>query len=144
MSEIPNDVLIELSQITDMGKNVASSVSDESDLSEIGSDELNVTTPPQRGALKKQSKKLRAKYRIMRHALIDEQIANIDKHIEQVRAGTHPRIRDAIFKVESKHKRRLEMLEERKKLYFGRINAIYNASCQAAVQDYRVRYLYHS
>jgi hypothetical protein len=127
-----------MTKVNEIGAGVAPTISEDSDLSEMDESELNITSPPLKSALQKQSAKLKIKYQTMRHALIDEQIETLEKHIEQVRSGDHPRIKEALSSVEARKREQLKMLEERKKFYYSRISNVYRAACQAAIQDYQV------
>jgi len=127
--------------IDEIATGVASTISQDSDLSEIGEAELDLAAPPQKNALQKQAAKLRSRYEDVRTALLDEQIRALDSHIEQVLSGDHPRMRDALAAVEAKKNERLLKFEERRKIYFSQVENVYRVACQAAIQDYQVGFI---
>lgn len=119
----------------------ALSIGELSDLSGVSDGETEIVmgrNPPSRGHLEKESSKLRSKFKILREALIDEKLADLDQKIEEIERDADPAVAHELRRLENQRKERLRTSHERKRAKVETILNEYKSRVQEVEDTQRV------
>lgn len=95
-------------------------------------------SPPIRGNLEKDSDKLRSKYKIVKEALMEERLAEVDRDIEEVEDGRHGGLAEALANADRMREERVAVAQERKKVKVETILNEYKAIAQGIKDEHIV------
>lgn len=96
-------------------------------------------SPPSRGALERETSKLRSKYRILRNALIEERVSQVEKQMTEVEEGRIPGLQAQLEDLEDGRRTRLRVAHKRKQVKVGTILNDYKCKVQAVHDEKLVR-----
>ncbi|PJF18257.1 hypothetical protein PSACC_01913 [Paramicrosporidium saccamoebae] len=115
------------------------------DISDVGNlsddqDEAMETTrsPPSKSNLEREANKLRSKFKILREALAEEKMADINQEIEEVKKGSHPALGKELQELERRRAERTTVSHERKRVKVENIVNDYKSKVQALDDEKRV------
>lgn len=117
-------------------------ISDVDNLSEE-QDELVDTTrsPPSKGNLEREANKLRSKFKILREALAEEKMTDINQEIQKVEQGNHPALGKELQELERRRAEKTTIAHERKRVKVENIVNDYKSKVQAFDDEKRVHHL---
>lgn len=98
-------------------------------------------SPPSKGQLDRETGKLRSKYKILREALLEERLAEVDEAIAEVEEGGDglgSRLGDSAEEVERRRRERLQVAHERKRVKVEAVVNDYQAKVQSINDEQRV------
>lgn len=98
-------------------------------------------SPPSKGQLDRETGKLRSKYKILREALLEERLAEVDEAIAEVEEGGDglgSRLGDGAEQVERRRRERLQVAYERKRVKVEAIVHDYQAKVQSISDEQHV------
>lgn len=117
-------------------------ISEQSDSNEeeiLGDEELGkLKTPPSKGNLERETGKLKSKYKILRKALIEEKLGQVNKEIEDIEAGRAPELAQDIADIDKRNAHAVKVAEERRRLKAESILAEYTARVQEILDEKQV------
>lgn len=100
-----------------------------------GAEEIAMArSPPSRGALERESGKLRSKFKILRQALHEEQLAEIEQQIEQIKTDADPAVTVELRKLKERRVERTMSAHSRKRVKVEAIINEYKSRVQS-IQD---------
>jgi hypothetical protein len=117
-------------------------ISDVGNLSEE-QDELMDTTrsPPSKSNLEREANKLRSKFKILREALAEEKMTDINQEIQKVEKGNHPAFGKELQELERRRAERTTIAHGRKRVKVENIVNDYKSKVQAFDDEKRVHLL---
>lgn len=109
---------------------VVEDISDLSDLSETSDDPKNIKSPPSRGSLEKDANKLRSKFKILRQALLEEKLADVNRAIRDVEDERNMELVEGLGAIEARRGEQKRVAQQRKRLKLETIIKDYKSKLQ--------------